>query len=379
MSEIREKSRYYAEIARAATHWFALLVALAYGTGFLCVFTYLDRFGIHETSGDFFRVKYIHVGILFLLFPLSILGPLWVILSMKRAEYAELDRLKHPSPASDQNALDKKFALPVSAIFSYLNLCLVFYIFILFTPREFALSKQNVIFLIFATSIIGPLITDKLVYAWIVPHKTIALARHARWVVLLSVALPLDYFAFKGFWGQLGRIVWGYGEIPDGAFYYVAFLSLIPWVLWRTNMRSREVQNEKTKAELKLSATALAFMFYFLAIIAFSLKVYPYIPAAKGGGNLEESPTVTLVFRPVFGESISPGISDKYKEQLTKESKFVVVEQSPLSISLADINDANGPSGWRQMRDLPNIIEIDRASVEQVIYQKRPGINLDIH
>jgi hypothetical protein len=58
-----------------AQQWFGLLILLVYGSGFLCEYTFLDRFGIQESGQDFFRVKFIHVGILFLLFPISILIP----------------------------------------------------------------------------------------------------------------------------------------------------------------------------------------------------------------------------------------------------------------------------------------------------------------
>jgi len=54
--------------------------------GFICVYTFLERLGIREMGGDFLKGKYIHVGILFLLFPLSILCPVVFAISLKKIQ-----------------------------------------------------------------------------------------------------------------------------------------------------------------------------------------------------------------------------------------------------------------------------------------------------
>ena len=53
--------------ASLTPQWFAVLIAVTYAIGFLCVFTFLDRFGISEGGEEFLKAKYIHAGILFLL------------------------------------------------------------------------------------------------------------------------------------------------------------------------------------------------------------------------------------------------------------------------------------------------------------------------
>jgi hypothetical protein len=46
-----------------------LVLGIAYASGFLVVITFLDQFRIRETGADFFRLKYIYVGLFSLAFP----------------------------------------------------------------------------------------------------------------------------------------------------------------------------------------------------------------------------------------------------------------------------------------------------------------------
>src|SRR5674476_1469603 len=82
--------------------WFALLIAMTYASGFLLVFTFLDRFGIREGGEEFLKAKYIHAGILFLLFPVSILIPSALFISLTVAEVKK----KHSSDILKEEILD---------------------------------------------------------------------------------------------------------------------------------------------------------------------------------------------------------------------------------------------------------------------------------
>jgi len=39
------------KLTKMASSWFAALIALVLGSGFLCVYTFLDRFGVRSTGG----------------------------------------------------------------------------------------------------------------------------------------------------------------------------------------------------------------------------------------------------------------------------------------------------------------------------------------
>jgi hypothetical protein len=76
--------------------WFLAVAAFVYATGFLVVFTYFESFGVREAGGDFFRVKYVHVGILCLLF----MG----IIAVPSYTYAALYALRRRHSATVQPA-----------------------------------------------------------------------------------------------------------------------------------------------------------------------------------------------------------------------------------------------------------------------------------
>jgi hypothetical protein len=102
-----------------APQWFALLIVLVYGSGFLCEYTFLDRFGIQESGQDCFRIKFIHVGILFLLFPISILIPIVLKISLKRIEFkaSRALRLKEQNTSASnaqENSRDQSQSIPKS-------------------------------------------------------------------------------------------------------------------------------------------------------------------------------------------------------------------------------------------------------------------------
>jgi hypothetical protein len=165
----KQPNKNLVRIADKFPQWFAVFVAILFGSGFLCVFTFLDRFGIRENGGDFFRVKYIHAGILFLLFPISILLPLLLSLSIKRTT----DKLTKPVHATDKSQQKvTTLTVPISIVLSFLNMCAVFYIFILFIPPSFALTKQALFPWIFIVSILVPPVIDLLVDKCIVTHMS---------------------------------------------------------------------------------------------------------------------------------------------------------------------------------------------------------------
>lgn len=376
--------KFQIELAQAASHWFAFLAALAYATGFLCLFTFLDQFGIRDSGGDFFRVRYIHVGILFLLFPVCILTPLWVVCSLKRAEEkpgggSPNASASNQQPFSSDSATTvlqekevphaplprKQLLVPVSAIFSYLNMCFVLYIVVLFAPRDFAATKQGLLVSIFLISIFSPRIIEWFVKSYIVPHKSTIFSRNARWAILLSTTIPLDYLVFGGLWHRLWIIFWGRGPLPSGAIFYIAFLALIPYTLWRTNEKSKaEAPTRKSKTEMRVAAVGLCLMYYFLAILSFSIRVYPFIPTSKGGGDFSESPTVRITFKP-------HRYSRPAAQPMGNEDKgYVVLDETQDTLFVAKVSDVDGPQSWRFMEKFPPVTEIRRDEIERMVYDR---------
>src|SRR5437588_9625205 len=132
--------------------WLLAGTGFIYGTGFLIVYTFFNRFGLKETASDFFKIKYIHVGVLFLIFPTLLIIPIvamWLRMRMQR-------RMMEPG--------ERKVHLPV--FFLVANFLLVFYIIIMFAPPDFLRNsaraplsisdnKFTAIILIFGLTILG--------------------------------------------------------------------------------------------------------------------------------------------------------------------------------------------------------------------------------
>jgi hypothetical protein len=462
-----------------APQWLAVLLTLIYASGFLCEFTFLDRFGIHDTGDEFLRSKYIHAGILFLLFPISIVIPLVLKMSLKNAELKKskctsfsvgdikdlrnfvsklinksdpvsiflsgmldkngleaLEKCQRPhtipknleeilleninrviasgsiydetrfasvnlrpetkkllNKIRSGNGTDRRimrfnrliledaypkvlevcsFKFPLYTLASFFNISAVFYFF-LFTPHNFIFAKGLWIALLMVVSFVGPICINAFVNYLIVPRFQKWLIFILRWSLLVFVILGMDIWIFLGFFQPLGSIFWGDHRIPDGAIYYVVFVGLVPYVMWRSNQHSKKIQNQRSKAEIRLVGVSLSLMFCFLAVVSFAIRVYPCIPVARGGGNYTESPLVMLSFRPVLG---TLPIVNSNTIALSTSNSFIIIERTSASLFLANINDEGGPAAWVKMRHLPHIIEVRRDSVDQIFYTQVSDTNL---
>jgi hypothetical protein len=154
---------------------FAILSALSYGTGFLCVYTFLERIGIREEGGEFLKGKYFYVGILFLLFPISIACPIIFAASLRRIQNKMGLTLGHAA------------RIPRSSYFLLFNLCVVFYLNVLFLPPSLARdpSRQFAVLLIITLSTVAPWLL-RLVIASAELHAQTIKARHIESFIALT-------------------------------------------------------------------------------------------------------------------------------------------------------------------------------------------------
>jgi uncharacterized protein YcgL (UPF0745 family) len=336
---------------------FALLSALIFVSGFLCIFTFLDRFGIH--GEDFLKSRYIQAGILFMLFPVTILLPIILIVSLKNIEKSEL-----------------VFKFPYSTILGLLNISFVFYLFI-FSPRNFIFSKLPYVAMMIILTFLGPY-TDKFVKSVIIPRFHIA-AVFARWF-FASVMLGLDVLIFYTYRHPLFTILWGQPwSLPDGAIWYFIFIILIAYAMWRVNGHAAKLSHPRGKMELKMLGFALGLMFLFLGIMAFATRAYPHIPVAKGGGNYSESPTVNIAFKPLSSGNLASSLTnDPTMLALSMSNCFVVIERTSTTLYLANIHQAGGPTNWCRMHVLPDITEVRIDTIEHISYRTITDTNYPI-
>jgi hypothetical protein len=350
---------------------------LVYGSGFLCEYTFLDHFGIQESGQDFFRTRFLHVGILFLLFPVSILIPGFFSISLKKSELkAATNDDRHSTANTPEQTEPKegtqKFSFPISTMLTFFNISLVFYLF-LFTPHNFIYAKGIFIPAIIAISFLVPLAIDIAVNTLILHRLKARLTLILRWTMLVVGIGSLDFILFKDFSKQLLAIFWGDHWFPSGGVYYLFFMMLIPWTLWRNNVHVKRIDDPRHKAELRIVGISLSLMFLFLGIVTFAIRLYPWIPVAKGGGNYSENAVVTISFSDKNNNFKTNG---PIYLGLTISNCFTIIERTPNSLFLADTNDAGGPHEWQKMLRLPRITEIRSDMISHVVYTRVVESNL---
>ena len=101
--------------------WILVGTGVVYAAGFLVVLAFLDRFGIREAGSDFWKSRYIHIGMLCLAFPLILNG---TILSLVYLVF----RGKFPKSVMLQRLL------PIGLL--VINLEIVCFILIMITNRK---------------------------------------------------------------------------------------------------------------------------------------------------------------------------------------------------------------------------------------------------
>jgi hypothetical protein len=374
-----------------------VLVGFAYATGFLIVFTFLERFGVKEAGADFFKIKYVHVGLLALFFPVGIAAPMTVIFSLWRASRAqsraarEIHNDETPVPI---------ISVHLSNAILMTNMMVAFYVLVLFAEPSFFQSREFLLPSVFFLTIGG------LVFINVFLKKK--LAHHwAKWILVVA-ALLMQAWWWSGLSRKVGLIFWvapsaihhnrpywifrkwhglsqlkdwfdlnhpvvtDFGRycrdhLPKGGIYYVLLISLCFILARRTQIFAMQrVKFERVKtyvAGAVLIATA-----YFLSVLAFAYRVYPYIPAAKGGGDYTHSNRVILALEQDDLWNLPEGLFADPSYRTTTSESLVLIEQTPDVLYVARDDDEDGPSAWRNMERLPNVIEISRDELAGIIH-----------
>ena len=399
-----------------APHWLGLFIASAYASGFLATSIFFDRFGIQSAGEDFFRSKYVYVGIMFLLFPICNILPAGLLV-------CQLNELRKSQKSATGIGKGHKVFRWSSAL-AVMNLCSVLYIYILFMPRYVDPMKGLWLFLLISATYLLPrlsnsideirwrlehrerhsklwiiirrsdrldilrrigalylkcvgnidswsLFHDEPFYKWLRAGRLRWLVRASwffRWVIMLLAIVALDVILFQGYWKKSLQL-FPWGQSSFGVFFYVVFLFLIAYTLWRSNTHIKKLGDrisDRSKNERRLLAACVSLLFYFCAVIAFAVRVFPLIPESKGGGNYEQSPLLTLHLKPpVAGAILSP--ADKaFRASLEVPDDFILIEQTSRSLFVARKTAAGGPSEWRHMLALPPITEVNLDSLESI-------------
>jgi len=338
-------------------HWFIPIIGFIYATGFLIVITFFDRFGIRESSGDFFKIKYLHVGILFLLLAILTIAPL----------YGAYLSSQFRKDCKCENTGNQVFKIYAPSVLLEANLLFVFYIVLVFAPTGYITQHEFIIPMMFFCTFIGisfiRQITKKLVDSQWFPEKHIEnFESVGRWVLLLFIIIILDWSALEDISASLWEIFW------SGKYVFLWFSTAI-YIAERIRVRLKNIKDSRQRYTLKVMAVCLLIATYYLSVLTFAVRLYPYIPVAKGGGDYVDAPNVIMCFRETNTKFILPDLlSAPAPYECIKSRPLQIIEESATSVYVADPNDAGGAKEWRAGKK-PKVYEVSKDKIGSISFQ----------
>ncbi|MHB9072397.1 MAG: hypothetical protein ACYC6G_02610 [Desulfobaccales bacterium] len=253
-----------------------IFIATIYGSGFLISYFFLSKFGLHSAA-PLFKLKYIHIGFMHLTLLAIFIIPFLAFL------YITFENTKVPVP----NLYPSSLFLLVLIVFLWLT---IWYIFAFFAPHG-ELSKNNL--LIFANFIpLVAILTIRVIDSFTKQPNRYCFLRFLRFrnelflrIVILVYIITICWFNYHSFpklYIRLSEMIY-YERFKGINFFGIAFIiALLSWATYYTITKS----NYKSfkNAIYCVSSLTLSILYYY-SVLTFSIFIYPYIPAEKGGGD----------------------------------------------------------------------------------------------
>lgn len=343
--------------------WILAATGIIYAAGFLVVLAFLDRYGIREAGADFWKARYIHIGILCLSFPLILNG---TILSLVHLIFHG----KFDKPTMWQRIL------PIG--FLVINLEIVCFVLIMITNKTptGGIAGLSPLQWILAVTLLGvPLL---LVIERVIekasgnnPSTTSELSPFAqsfavisRWLLVVIVAC-LDVWFFIDFQGTVT------GVQPALALAYIGFSILLGVIISTVAIYEQRQTNEGRRRAIAVLSSAIIGPFLYLVVLSFSYGVFQNIPATRGGGDYTESPKVVLTFKQ---KPITSSIDSKYISPANDNMTIplVLVEETSWAFYLADPTEAGGPAEWKGIGGRkPELFVVNKSEVTKLHSESR--------
>jgi hypothetical protein len=148
---------------------------------------------------------------------------------------------------------------------------------------------------------------------------------------------------------------------PVGGVIFIFFVVLLVFFAFRNFYRIKQMQDYGLR-NMVSTFSLLGVLFYF-AIVSFAHSIYPYIPAAKGGGDYTLSHPVQLTFNAEYAQSIPPAVTNGIQDNC-----LILLDENSSFVFLASTNDAGGPAKWRNTTNKPTVYEIRRDAIVSITY-----------
>jgi len=356
--------------------WFAVLFGVVYGTGFLIAFSFADYIGVRGAVVEGLRAKYVHVGILCLQFPLSVGVILFgtILMLTKSRPVAEgtekkNDESKEPSEAPrlrwERRKRLEALAMPAFSIV----LLLFFYLLTTFArPGHFS-SHERSIALFFLSVVLGALLMawQRGLFLRQNRFKTKVLDRWSveiRWI-FVAVLFVQTAIVFR----SLTALLWEMFKF--GGYMYFLLIFLIGEFAWRLKGRFDSDNGAGLVRPYMAMGVSLCGALFYLSTLVFAVRVYSYIPVAKGGGDYVDETLCIMRFDEASEKSIPADIIDSTKKPILQSNPVVVIDETDNTLFVAMTDKTNNPNEWRKpgVANKPKIIRIRRdvvTSIERV-------------
>jgi cytochrome bd-type quinol oxidase subunit 2 len=111
------------ELARTVPYWFLATVGFIYASGFVVVTTFLETYGLRDIGTDFWKARYIHVGVLCAVFPLVLVITAGLLIHLVRSR-----QRTNPRPFTALRL--------ANVLILFLTVEISFYFYVMFSRRD---------------------------------------------------------------------------------------------------------------------------------------------------------------------------------------------------------------------------------------------------
>jgi hypothetical protein len=342
--------------------FFFAAVALTYATGFLTVFCYFDSIGLKGTSIDSFKAKYIYVGLLALELPL---GAIALVLAY-RFMWAQRLRL-----------LKKEDSFYVSAPALLGLMAVVFYLLIAFARPGVFYAREWQIFFFFSDiiiSVVGLRVfeemgqnTDRWPRCSQRLRKRFAKITTARWERLRLYGLLIAaVLALSIFWDHIPLF---FEMTVRGGYLYIGFVIMMSVLLWRVVRRLDGKSPTTLRNAVGFVTAPVIFILFYLSVVLFGTRIYPYIPSRKGGGDFTTENGVTLY----FAKEVESSLPSEIRKDSSRSTPVIIIEETAEAIFVTPFQ-AGSAKNWRrpEPNQKPEIFRIPLSEISAIDYSNKP-------
>ena len=342
------------ELLKLLPLWFIAIAALIYATGFLAVFSFHESYNLRGLDGGFFKIKYAHVGIMFVAIPVIVGIALFAVLHYKKRakEAREAGIRLHPFEGPPHYLV-----VAIVTLFA-----LIFYLFVLFGPP--GTFRDAHVQLSLGFSLVVAVAGRRVAERFDAPKHAIHLCV-TRSIVIILLAILLVCVIWK-FMGNLKEMF-----LPSGCWYLI-FSLLMGWLVWLLAESKRKVSPNRDAMVWQCVKVMILGLVYYLAVLSFGLGVYQYIPAGRGGGDFTTASFVVLQLKPDAKSKSLKLPKWLSADNPNDELKLELIEAGSNSIFVANpwkkIPDKgpeeSGPRIWRRGRkNRPTVLQISRDQI----------------